>query len=375
MTLTNNNVNYLIHLLACAINEKTPDPVPDNVDFNALFSLAEKHQIYNMIYPLIQDNPHISAEQKAKWRHSKMVETAKMVTVNSERAQIFEEFEKNQIKYMPLKGLILKNYYPKESMRQMSDNDILYDFSKRDIVCDIMKKRGYKTLATGENSDDFHKPPYCTFEFHRELFFKEHEFCPEFDNLWDNAKQDENSPFMYHMSLEDNYIYSVCHMYKHYSTAGCGVRFLADIYVVLKKDNDVLDWDYINSQLEIFGISEYEQKSRTLAFKLFDEKELDENDIALLETYINFGIYGSGKIKLQKELMSLADSGSLEKAKKKYIIKRLFPSVKKMKADYRVLEKKPYLLPAYYIYRLFRALFNRKKTMAEFKNINEIEEN
>ena len=73
--------------------------------------------------------------------------------------------------------------------------------------------------------------------------------------------------------------------------------------------------------------------------------------------------------------MSLADSGSLEKAKKKYIIKRLFPSVKKMKADYRVLEKKPYLLPAYYIYRLFRALFNRKKTMAEFKNINEIEEN
>ena len=46
-----------------------------------------------------------------------------------------------------------------------------------------------------------------------------------------------------------------------------------------------------------------------------------------------------------------------------------------MKADYRVLEKKPYLLPAYYIYRLFRALFNRKKTMAEFKNINEIEEN
>ena len=86
MTLTNNNVNYLIHLLACAINEKMPDPVPDNVDFNALFSLAEKHQIYNMIYPLIQDNPHISAEQKAKWRHSKMVETAKMVTVNSERA-------------------------------------------------------------------------------------------------------------------------------------------------------------------------------------------------------------------------------------------------------------------------------------------------
>lgn len=374
MNSVNKEVNYLIYLLACALNAKTPQNAPENIDFDALFNLAEKHQIYNMIYPLIQDNTQISAEQKAKWRHSKMVETAKMVTVNNERAEIYKEFEENKIKYMPLKGLILKGYYPKESMRQMSDNDILYDFSKRDILCDIMKKRGYKSIATGENSDDFTMPPYCTFEFHRELFFKEHEFCPEFDNLWDNARQDENSPFMYHMSREDNYIYSICHMYKHYSTAGCGVRFLADIYVVLKQDNDILDWDYINSQLASYGILDYEKKSRALAFKLFDEKELDDEDISLLETYINFGIYGSGKIKLEKEILSLAEDGSVENAKKKYIFSRLFPSVKKMKADYRVLEKRPYLLPAYYIYRFFRALFNSEKTMTEIKNINEIEE-
>lgn len=374
MNSVNKEVNYLIHLLACALNEKAPQSASDDIDFDALFNLAENHQIYNMVYPLIQDNPQISAQQKAKWRHSKMVETAKMVTVNNERAEIYKEFEKNKIKYMPLKGLILKGYYPKESMRQMSDNDILYDFSKRDIVCDIMKKRGYKPIATGENSDDFSKPPYCTFEFHRELFFKEHEFCPEFDNLWDNSTQDENSPFMYHMSREDNYIYSVCHMYKHYSTAGCGIRFLADIYVVLKRDNDILDWNYINSRLESYGILDYEQKSRALAFKLFDEKELDDEEIKLLETYINFGIYGSGKIKLEKEILSLAEDASVEKAKKKYILKRLFPSVRKMKADYRVLEKKPYLLPAFYIYRFFRALFNKEKTIAELKNINEIEE-
>lgn len=374
MNFLNKEVNYLIHLLACVLNEKVPESAPEDIDFDALFNLAEKHQIYNMIYPLIQGSVQISAEQKAKWRHSKMVETAKMITVNNERAEIYKAFEENKIKYMPLKGLILKGYYPKESMRQMSDNDILYDYSKRDILFGIMKNRGFKSTATGENSDDFMKPPYCTFEFHRELFFKEHEFCPKFDGIWDNAKQDKEFPFMYHMSREDNYIYSVCHMYKHYSTAGCGVRFLVDIYVVLKKDNDVLDWNYINSQLAEYGILDYEQKSKKLAFKLFDEKELDENEIKLLETYINFGIYGSGKIRLEKEILKFAEDSSVEKAKKKYILKRLFPSVKKMKADYRVLEKRPYLLPVFYIYRLFRALFNKEKTMAEIKNINEIEE-
>lgn len=374
MNSVNQEVNYLIHLLACALNERPAAAAPEDLDFDALFHLAEKHQIYNMIYPLIQDNNQISAQQKAKWHHSKMLETAKMIAVNNERAEIYDELEKNKIKYMPLKGLILKNYYPREAMRQMSDNDILYDFSKREILCNIMKNREYKPIATGENSDDFTKPPYCTFEFHRELFFKEHEFCPEFDNLWQNAVQDDKSPYMYHMSREDNYIYSVCHMYKHYSTAGCGVRFLADIYVVLKKDMDILDWEYVNSQLKGFGILDYEQRSKALAFKLFDEKQLDAEEIKLLETYINFGIYGSGKIKLEKEILSLAADASVEAAKKKYILKRLFPSAKKMKADYRILEKKPYLLPAFYVYRFVKALLNKDKTMAEIKNINEVEE-
>jgi len=374
MNSANKEVNYLVHLLACALNEKQALPAPENLDFDALFSLAEKHQIYNMIYPLIQDNSQISAEQKAKWRHSKMLETAKMITVNHERAEIYAALEENKIKYMPLKGLILKNYYPKEAMRQMSDNDILYDASKRDMLCDLMKKRGYKSIATGENSDDFTKPPYCTFEFHRELFFKEHAFCPEFDCLWQNAVQDAQLPCMYHMSREDNYIYSVCHMYKHYATAGCGIRFLADIYVVLKQDKDVLDWEYINTQLKDYGISGYEQQAKGLAFKLFEEQALDAREMKLLETYMNFGIYGSGKIKLEKEILSLAGDASVETAKKKYILKRLFPSVKKMKADYRVLEKKPYLLPAFYIYRFIKALMNKNKTMAEIKNINEVEE-
>lgn len=35
--------------------------------------------------------------------------------------------EQRGIWYLPLKGIILKEFYPSVGMRQMSDNDILFD--------------------------------------------------------------------------------------------------------------------------------------------------------------------------------------------------------------------------------------------------------
>jgi len=366
-------VKCLIHLLACAFNNKTP-VIEDGVDFKVLLDLARKHQVYNIIFPLVSKLSEVDEDEKALFRDNSLSELKRMLVVNAERETVFSELEKEKIRYMPLKGLILKAYYPKESMRQMSDNDILYDAENRDAVAKIMKKNGYSAFSTGENSDDYHKAPYSTFEFHRTLFFEEQDFCPKFDNLWENATPDESSPYLYHMNLNDIYIYNVCHMYKHYSFGGCGIRFLADNYLFLRRDGERLDISYVNSRLEEYGILAFENKTRALAFKLFDEKELTKEDESLLEDFISFGIYGSGKVRLEKELIAMKDGGSIENAKRKYIFKRLFPPKSKMIADYRALEKHPYLLPVYYIYRLFKGAVNSKETINEIKNVNSIDE-
>lgn len=46
-------------------------------------------------------------------------------------------FEKAGIWYLPLKGVILKEMYPVYGIRQMADNDILFDFTYRKEVKDI----------------------------------------------------------------------------------------------------------------------------------------------------------------------------------------------------------------------------------------------
>lgn len=367
MAYLKKEVEYLIHLLSCAINEKQVR-LQEGVDYSELLSLARKHQIYNIIFPLINNLECVSDEDKQKFRNYNLSEISRMLVVNNERNRIYDMLDENGIKYMPLKGLIIKNYYPLESMRQMSDNDILFDADYRDVIADFMKSNGYKSVATGENSDDYTKPPYCTFEFHRTLFFKENDFCPEFNNLWDNATQDGQRPFMYHMSPDDVYIYSVCHMYKHFSTAGCGIRFLTDNYLFLKKEQDNLNWDYINSAMQEYGIADFERDCRKLAFDMFEERELTDNQLKLLETFINYGIYGDGKIRLANDIERIAQG-----KKSKYFIYRLLPPKSKMIADYRVLEKKPWLLGYYYVQRIVKAIVNGKSTLNEISSIKDIE--
>ena len=39
-----------------------------------------------------------------------------------ERKKVLDTFEKSGIRYVPLKGIVLKDYYPKAIMREMSDS-------------------------------------------------------------------------------------------------------------------------------------------------------------------------------------------------------------------------------------------------------------
>lgn len=371
MNYEKKEVDYLVYLLSCAIKTEQPNQV-DGINYSSLLDLAKKHQVYNIIISLIIDNPDVSDEQKQQFKNYNLSEISRMIVVNNERENIYSFLNENKIKYMPLKGLIIRDYYPVSSMRQMSDNDILFDISYRDDVAKFMKKNGYKCIATGENTDDYHKEPYCTFEFHKTLFFKERSFCPVFENLWENAVQDADFPYRYHMNINDVYIYSVCHMYKHFSTAGCGIRFLADNYLILKRENNNLDWEYINAFLSKYRILEFEQKTKKIAFKLFDGEELSDEEIELFETIMNFGIFGNGTVRLKNKISSMGVS-SVKEAKKRIIFERLFPPKKKMIADYRTLEKKPFLLPAFYIYRLFKAAFNGKKTINELNSIKNVD--
>lgn len=60
--------------------------------------------------------------------------------------------------YLPLKGIIMKDYYPSVGMRQMSDNDILFDADAWERMEKHMISEGYKAEYVGKgNHDVYHK--------------------------------------------------------------------------------------------------------------------------------------------------------------------------------------------------------------------------
>lgn len=373
MQKINNEREYLVHLLHCAFNDKEPLKA-EGLDYSALFALAKRHQVLAAIIPVAEKISDLPEDKKKELHLYAMNCIRAAIRLDSERGILFDELSDSGVRFMPLKGYLLRRYYPKVSMRQMGDIDIYYDESNRNIVADIMSENGYLNVSSSDNSDDYKKDNTLIFEFHRSLFYDEADFNPVFDHLWEHAVPDRENPMMYIMGVDDLYIHSVCHMYKHFTYGGCGIRFLADIYLMLREEKDSLDWEFIRAKMAEYGISEFEKTCRELAVAIFDGRELDREQSDLLNMFLDFGIFGNEKNKVGFRFKEFANGEEINaQMRRKYLFARLFPSKAKMIADYRILEKHIYLLPAVYAYRLIRATLNFKRTKQEIKYINDTE--
>jgi predicted nucleotidyltransferase len=355
---------YLVQLLKAAIKSEAVANADENINWQEVINLSKKQQVYSIIATVLNPSvlPDNLAGELAMYVQNELL---RLLAMKSELEALEAELSKKQIKFMLLKGSVIRNYYPQQKMRQMSDMDILYDYSKRDELVKIMKSRGFRLTTSCENSDDFFKEPFYTFEWHRELFFEEAKFCPHF-NLWDNATADKENPYKYYVESTEHFVYTICHMFKHYATDGCGVRFLCDIYVMMRY-GDKIDMPKAMARLKEIGIGDFADDAIALTLAIFDGGEVTENQQKMLDFLLSNGVYGNSVVDYSKELQEYGGS------KFKYLFRRVFPEKKKMVANYRQLEKRPYLLPFYYIVRLFsKTKYNSKSAKYELKEIKKI---
>ena len=360
---------YLIKLIKNVINEEEISPAPEGMDWKSFIDLAKKQQVYSVIAEALE-KLNIPKEQKQKLTLYSQNELLRMLAMKSEFEEIEQEKKEKEIKYMLLKGSVLRQYYPKEKMRQMSDMDILYDNSKVDTVSSLMKKRGYALVSSGDHSDDYMKKPFYTFEFHRDLFDEDSDFNPDFSFVWENAKKDELKEYKYNMNCNDLYLHTVTHMYKHYILGGFGVRFLCDVYLILKKDSSRLNFDYISRKLNKFGIKQFEEDIKELSIAVFENSKLTAMQIDFLANTMKFGVYGDSDYGVKLYFDDFTKDHQGEKHLLfKYYLKKTFPSADFMKKNYRVLQKHSYLLPLFYIVRIFEKVKYRRKYISNSYNV------
>ena len=355
----------MIYLTACAVNGKIPEKERiQGLDLPSLFSVCQEHILTACVdYALesagIRDHDFTQAKEKS---------IRKNILLDAERKKVLAELEKAKIWYMPLKGAVMKDWYPKLGMRQMSDNDILCDSNSQKEIKTIMLQLGFTCLHYGDGNDNaYQKPPVCNFEMHHRLFSETNtgKLYEYYDNVKETLVKDDNKEYGYHFTNEDFYIYMTAHEYKHYSAGGTGVHSLLDVYIAMRKFGEQFAWEEVRAKLQELGIAEFEQQSRELGMKLFDFQELSEEEREILDYYIFSGAYGKTINRVKTNLQKKENT-----SKASYVFHRIFIPMEEYKVWFPWAYRHKWLIPVAWTYRLFRGVFaRRKKVSVEVKHL------
>lgn len=357
---------FLIYLMACSLQGTKPEEaLLANIDMEALLRLAKAHSVSAMVCMALEQTDafqHTAETTRLKWLDAKNKAVRKNMLLDAERHQLEKEFAEHGIWYMPLKGSILKDWYPKFGMREMADNDILFDASKRKEVKAIFQGRGYTVKGYNKsNHDEYEKPPIYNFEMHVSLFpgtYKE--LTEQYENVKEHLLPVDGTAYQFAFTPEDFYVFVLAHAHKHYSYSGTGIRTLADIYIMNQKLGGTMNWEYVDSELRGLGIFSYERESRELAQKLFGiaelptEANLSEAEQQMLAYYLGASTYGTIENRTLNQMQKLQPDGGAITAhtKRKYLLSRIFPGREWCKACAPTVYKYPVLLPFFWVWRL-----------------------
>lgn len=356
----------VIYLASCAVNGTVPEKARvDSMDLDAVYAFAAHHMITATIAFALESAGY--KDQKS----SNAIAAAMRKTALFDQAwgNIKNQLENAGIWYMPLKGAMLKNLYPKYGMREFADHDILFDASRADDVKAIMEDMGFKAEHFGaSNHDCYYKRPCLNFEMHRALFGSSHE-----EKLYEYYKDIQRklmgAGYEKRLSAEDFYLYMIAHEYKHFSGGGTGLRSLLDTYVYLRKN--ILNMEYVLTEAEKLGIAGFEKANRSLSQHLFSGDVLTEKDQETLEYILSSGTYGTITHQVENKIRKN------DWSKIRYALHRFFvPFSKKNKAytsyaaTYPFFYQHRFLLPFLPFYRMFRAM-KSGKFVSEIVAINQ----
>lgn len=353
-----NNIKYLLVLLRSALNGTTPIEPNSSIDFNYIFKMAKYHNVASTVFYAVERLEKQPQEELfKKWQNLRNKNVHKNLVQAMEYQSVIKAFKEAKIEFLPIKGLPLCNLYPKPEYREMSDLDILIKNDLKDAGKAITEI-GYNPVSVGEyHHDEYEKPPFMILELHRDIVPISSKFYSYYQDIFHRSKKIDNS--RYKMTDEDFFIFNLVHLYKHYTTAGCGIRMIMDMYVQYKNLIPALNKRILEQELEKLGLTEFYKEIIEIADKWFGKGSLDSFSKA--EMYIlTSGAFGSSDNKLSNKHKG--------KTNTKYVISRLFPPVAEMKNIYLILRKYSFLLPFFYVGRLICAPFTKAKKIK-----NEIE--
>jgi len=364
--------DLLLALLQNAIKGKAlnVDAVTESLSSKklaTLFKVAKKHDVAHLVaYALEQSGVSLEGEMWQAFLSEKEQAKLRYEMIQADTDEICACFDNEGIDYIPLKGAVVRAYYPQPWMRTSCDIDILVrEADLENAVNALTSKCSYST--------DFKKTYhdislYSPFGMHLELHHNIKETIDKYDELltqvWAFSKKADENRHMYLQSKEFMLFHLSAHMAYHFVNGGCGLRSVLDMWLLSKKltvDNVKLLALLKRAELDRFYSAVME-----LGEYWFDDKSTPSNAVLKMEKYILLGgAYGTGK---QGAAAKQIKNGG----KFKYFWTRVFMPYESLAILYPIIKRHKIMTPFCQIARWFSVIFKGKRIKKEIKEVTAV---
>ena len=328
-----------------------------------LYKLSKSHDLAHLVGDaLIKNNLIGDGEIKAKFQNQMMLAVYRYEKINYELGRLRKVLNEAEIPFIPLKGSVIRQYYPKPWMRTSCDIDVLVHESDLErAVSALTSAAGYK--ADSKTSHDVGM--FSDSGFHLELHYSliEDKIVGSAANIlriaWENASPvSDTSEYVFGDDLF--FFYHTAHMAKHFVNGGCGVRPFLDIWVLNHCGRGCSD--VCSALLKAGGLDVFASTAEKLSEVWFGAAVHDDLTRQVEQFVLNGGVYGTteNRVTLQQ-----AKKGS----KIRYAFSRIWLPYDTLKFQYPSLNGKRLLLPIYEVRRWFRLVFRggAKRSAHELK--------
>lgn len=327
----------VLSLLGNYLKENTELLISDNLD--EVIDLANKLSISPIVSYVLNKNGYKGYENPAfnSYREGELQKVQK--------EELSKLLDINNIEYMYIKGTTIRKYYKDPYLRFGCDIDVVVrekDFKK---VIDIFNKEGYKQVVDFKNERCFETTTGILIDIHK-VFIENGEYINNYLLSKFNNKHE--------LDVDDEYLLLIAHSAKHFNHGTMDLRVFSDMFFIKdlcknrKNIEELLKKDYLLN---------YEKLLINYLNMIIGKYNGDEMTL-ILDDFIEFKTHniGDNNFIISKVIKGNLDADNKRNGVLTYIKNRIFIPKSTLYDMFPNLKKHKYLLPFYYVYRVFLRL-------------------
>lgn len=320
-------------------------------DLKRLYRLSKSHDMAHLVGAALDGAGWLpDGEIAEKFRRQTFLAVYRYERMQYELTQVDALFEKEHIPFIPLKGSVIRRYYPEPWMRTSCDIDILVHQADLERAREaLMTRLHYRFEEESTYDVALSSESGVHLELHYSLIDREERSPAKtcLMNVWESATAVSGGS-AFALSDEMFYTYHIYHMAKHIILGGCGVRPLLDTWILNHRAS--FDAAKREQMLRQSGLERFAAQAEALAEVWFSGASHTALTQQMQDYILRAGVYGNLQNKVAVQQVRKG-------GKVRYFLGRLWMPYHILCLHYPSLKGRKWLLPAYQFRRWCKLLF------------------